>query len=75
MLTRKQIQVSNDNGSVIANRFFWNLSGAIIVKYVGTSIEVEKSTALDLLVVGVKGPKILQGDHSGCAKPPFDIKT
>ena len=57
MLTRKQIQVSNENGLVIASKLFRNLNGAIIVKYVGMSIDVEKSTALALLEVGVKGPE------------------
>ena len=56
MLTRKQIQVCNENGLVIASKLFLNLNGAITVKYVGMSIDVEKSTALDLLSVGVKGP-------------------
>ena len=56
MLARKQIQVSKENGLVIASKLFRNLNGAIIVKYVGMSIDVEKSTALALLEVGVKGP-------------------
>ena len=58
MLTKKQIQASNVKGSMKDNIFFWNLTGAMMVKKASWGVtDVEKSTDVDLLVVGLKGPK------------------
>ena len=58
MLTRKQIQVSNVKGSVNDINFFWNLTGAMMVKKASCGVTpTVKSTDVDLLVVGLKGPK------------------
>ena len=58
MLTKKHIQVSNARGSMMDINFFWNLTGAMTVKNeLCGATPTEKSTDVDLLTVGVKGPK------------------
>ena len=67
MLTKKEIQASNVKGSMKDNIFFWNLTGAMMVKKASWGVtDVEKSTDVDLLVVGLKGPKktLIKGKSS-----------